>query len=322
MGQRAATQTLFGIVAAFLERRTWSQAELARRLATKPDTIRRRLGELIDAGFKLEREEDHPHVYWSVPKNWFPGALAFHEGEVGDLLRLLARAPRGPLREKVLGAAVARLRNLGKAARAPEANGVSSPVVAENEEEILRVVEDAMNDKVVLKMRYYSASRREESWRHASVHRFEYVPKPHFVATCHRANALRSFRLSNVLDAKLDAGHVFRAASPEDLARFDEQSLGGFHVDAVPVRCAFFVRDPEAAWVARNLPDDRIAREPAAGGARFSIDTTAPGQLARFVVGLGDAARAETPELAAEVVRLAEGALANAHDTATRTRSS
>ncbi|HEY8080100.1 MAG TPA: WYL domain-containing protein [Labilithrix sp.] len=312
MGQRAATQTLFGIVAAFLERRTWSQAELARRLDTKPDTIRRRLGELIDAGFKLEREEDHPHVYWSVPKNWFPGALAFHEGEVADLLRLLARAPRGPLREKVLGAAVARLRNLGKTAKAPDTNGVRSPGVAENEEEILRVVEDAMNEKVVLRMRYYSASRREESWRHASVHRFEYVPKPHFVATCHRSHALRRFRLSNVLDAKLDAAQTFREVDADALARFDAESLGAFHADAAPVRCAFFVRDPEAAWVGRNLPDERIAQEPASGGARFSIETTATTQLARFVVGLGEAAKPETPELAAEVARLAAGALANA----------
>ena len=87
VGQRSATETLFGIVAAFIESRTWSQADLARRLETKPETIRRYLGELRAGGFKVEREEDHPHVYWSVPSNWIPGALAFKAAEAQDLLR-------------------------------------------------------------------------------------------------------------------------------------------------------------------------------------------------------------------------------------------
>ena len=72
------------------------------------------------------------------------------------------------------------------------------------------------------------------------------------------------------------------------------------------------VRDPESAWVARNLPDDRIAHEAVSGGMRFQIETSALTMLARFVVGLGDAARPETTELADAVANLARGALANA----------
>jgi predicted DNA-binding transcriptional regulator YafY len=93
VGQRTPTETLFGIVAAFVEQRTWTQADLARKLETQTATIRRRLGELQAGGFKLERSEEPPHVYWSVPKNWFPGALPLQAEEVTDLLRLLARGP-------------------------------------------------------------------------------------------------------------------------------------------------------------------------------------------------------------------------------------
>jgi hypothetical protein len=50
------------------------------------------------------------------------------------------------------------------------------------------------------------------------------------------------------------------------------------------------------------------------GGMRFTTATAGVLRLARFVVGLGVAARTETPELAALVQKLARGAL-NVSDT-------
>jgi predicted DNA-binding transcriptional regulator YafY len=311
VGQRTATETLFGIVAAFIEKRTWSQADLARRLETRPDTIRKRLGELAAAGFKLERDEDHPHVYWSVPKNWFPGALAFHADEVDDLLRLLAQSPRSKRRERVLAALLARLANLGNdAAKRFDASAVQALKIDPEEERTLDLVHDAATQRIALKMRYFTASRRDESWRHASVHQVDVGSRPQFIATCHRTGDLKRFRVSNVSDAKLDRNEPFRAADAGELARFIAESLGGFREAGAPVECVFFVRNPEAAWVARNLPDDRIAHESAPGGARFRVETPAVVHLARYVTGLGDAARAETPELRAAVAALARGALA------------
>jgi hypothetical protein len=49
--------------------------------------------------------------------------------------------------------------------------------------------------------------------------------------------------------------------------------------------------------------------EPLGDGVRLSVTTAGVTVLARFVVGLGDAARAETPELLAEVTRIAQASL-------------
>src|SRR5690606_37856893 len=148
---------------AFIDRRTWSQADLARRLETTPATIRRYLGELQAGGFKLERDEDHPHVYWSVPKNWMPGALAFNAEEAADVLRLLARAPRGALRDRVLTLALERLANLGPKSRGFDPRAVRPAEVTPDEEKWLDLLEDAAAKQVALKMRYLSTSSRRDT---------------------------------------------------------------------------------------------------------------------------------------------------------------
>jgi predicted DNA-binding transcriptional regulator YafY len=312
VGQRTATETLFGIIAAFIDKRTWTQADLARKLDTRPETIRKRLGELVAGGFKLEREEDHPHVYWSVPKNWFPGALVFKSEEVADLVRLMGRAPRGQLRNRLLDLVVTRVASSEHGRMSIDPDAVRPPEVDADEERWLSLVEDAAAKKVSLKMRYFAASRRAESWRHVSVHRVVVGAHTHFIATCHRSSTLRRFRLSGISDARLDTGEPFQSTTAKQLATFEGESLGGFHEPGPAVACAFFVRDEEAAWVARNLPEGRITQEQRPGGVRFCIETTAVTLLARFVVGLGAAARPETPLLAEEVAAIARAALSNA----------
>lgn len=312
MGQKSATALLFGIIAAFLDDRTWKQAALARRLGTTPSTISKKMGELMAGGFRVERSEDHPHVYWSVPRNWFPGALPFKAEEVPDLIRLLHRTPPSALRKRVLDIVTSRLANVGEPPEGMDDSGVKPPPVGEAEERVVGVLEDALRVKVPVKMRYFTASRRDVGERHASVHRLDLGPRAQFVATCHKAGELRRFRVANVLDIRLDRAEKHRSVEPEALARFDEDTVSGYRQDGPAVRCAFVVRDREAAWVKRNLPDGRFEEEYAAEGTRFVIDTAAVHMVARFVVSLGEAARCETPELAAAVEALARGALANA----------
>jgi predicted DNA-binding transcriptional regulator YafY len=309
MGQRSPTETLFGIIAAFVEKRTWTQAELARRLETKPETIRKHLTELQAGGFDLEREEDHPHVYWSVPKDWFPGALIFKPDELPDLLRVLARAPKSKVRQRLLATVAERLKSLGRASPRVDVDGVQPPSVTEDEERWLAVIEDAISSRAAVKLRYFTTSTRNESWRHVSPHRVDLGARPTLVATCHRAKALKRFRVSNVLEARIDQAETFRETTRDALDRFDAESLGGFRQQGPVVACAFFVRDPEAAWVARNLPDPHIRQESAPGGARFVVETPGVEMLARYVTGLGAAARAETKELAQAVEKIARGAL-------------
>ncbi len=317
MGQRTPTETLFGIVAAFVEKRTWKQVELARRLTTKPETIRKHLMEMRAGGFKLEREEEHPHVFWSVPKNWFPGALLFKADEVPDLLRLLGRSPKSKGRDRLLEVVAERLQGV-TGSQAKEPGGVHPPVVTEDEERWLAVMEDAVNAKAAVKLRYFTTSTRNESWRHVSPHRIDLGARPTLIATCHKAKALKRFRVSNVLDVRMDKAEAFRDVTQAALDELDQGSLGGFRQAGPKVACAFFVRDPEAAWVARNLPDEQIKHASADGGTRFTVVTPGVELLARYVAGLGAAARAETGELAAAVEKIARGALENARPSAIR----
>ena len=303
-------------MAAFVEQRTWTQADLARRLTTRTETVRKQLGELQQAGFKLEREEDHPHVYWSVPKNWFPGVLAFKQDEVADLLRLLGRAPSGKLRDRIQALVVERLGHFGSAASRFDADAVRTQGVDAEDERTLAQLEDAVAQKTVAKIRYFTASRRDEGHRSVSVHRIDLGPTAQFVATCHRSGGLKRFRVSNVSSVMLEPNEEFRSTTAEELQRFDDESLAGFRGTGPALRVEFVVREPEATWVSRTLPDPRIVAAPEpGGGTRFSVTTTAGDQIARFVVGLGEAARAETPELKARVLALARGAMQHLDET-------
>lgn len=313
VGQRSSTETLFSIVAAFIERRTWSQADLARRLSTRPETVRRHLTELQAAGLSIERQEEHPHVYWSVPRQWFPGALVFKADEAAELLRLIARAPRSALKSRVIKMVASRLSSLGdKHLTIVDSEVIQPAEISPDEEKWLGVLEDAAQQKVAVNMRYYSASRGHVRRRHASVHRVDVGPRPQFIATCHEAGELRRFRVDNVLDARLDRAEPFRATTAAALTRFDRESFGGFRDVGPVVDCAFFVRDPEASWVAKNLPDPNISHSVVSGGARFRVQTAGVVVLARFVAGLGEVAKPETPELAQEVAAIARAALKNA----------
>ncbi len=96
MGQRSNTETVVAILQAFLQTRTWKQADLARTIGISVAALRKHLNELSASGFPLEREDDHPHVWWSVPKGWFPGAVLFDSESVPELLRQLSRLPGAP----------------------------------------------------------------------------------------------------------------------------------------------------------------------------------------------------------------------------------
>jgi WYL domain len=115
-----------------------------------------------------------------------------------------------------------------------------------------------------------------------------------------------------VFNARADASEPFRPVTAEQLAAFDQASFGGFHGDGPVVRCSFFVRAAEAVWGSRNLPEGNITQEDVDGGVRFIVETTAVTVVARFVAGLGGAARPETPQLAELVAAIAREALANA----------
>jgi predicted DNA-binding transcriptional regulator YafY len=303
MSRRAPTETVAGIIGAFLVNRTWKQAELARRLEMTVPALRKRLLEL-QGPLRLESEEDHPHVYWSVPKDFFPGGLLVKRDEVPELLRLLARLPKSAARNRMIEAIVERIPQA-----APAIVPIAAPEISAREEQHLSVIEDAGRKGVALRFGYYTASRGAEGQRHASVHRVFPGPPARFVATCHRAHKLKWFRVDNVTAAALDEHAPFHDAKDAAIDAFLAESLDGFHEGGPAQEVAFFVREPEARWVARNLMSG-MKPEDHDGGIRVTVNTSSIGRVARWVVSLGDAVTCETPTLAAAVATIARGALA------------
>src|SRR5580692_10292704 len=110
MGKRSATKSIVGIFGAFITKRTWSQAALARHLELSPEAVRKILQEIDESGkIPLTSEKDHPHVYWSVPKTWFPGGVYYKAEEVPALLRQLSHLRRSKARERLLEIALDQL---------------------------------------------------------------------------------------------------------------------------------------------------------------------------------------------------------------------
>jgi predicted DNA-binding transcriptional regulator YafY len=309
MGTKTAGESIAAIIQAFLKRRTWSQAELARVVDLGVPALRKRILDLQSAGMPLVDEKEHPHVYWSVPKNWFPGGVALEGKDLEVLLRLLARMPKSRERDRLINLTLESLP--GNAVAAPPSDAVMTRAASDPEEKFLDAVEDAARRRKPLRFRYYSASRGSDTWRHASVHRVVVGPPARFVAVCHRDEKLKWFRIDNVVDAAVDPSVGWKDARTTEVDDLVASSLDGFHdPTAKRERHTFFVREPEARWVRKNLLEGMKAEDDRSGGIRVSAMTTAVNRLARYVVGLGEAAHAETKALREEVLRLARGASA------------
>lgn len=300
MGARSQTETLAKILFAFVGKTTWSQSELAAHVGVQPRTVREHLNSLADAGVPLEREEEHPHVLWTVPNGWFPGGAVLTEEQLEALARLVAREPETAERERLLRALLKRL----DVALQPsdERLGVSHADLC--------VFEDAACLRASLSMRYFSASRGDNATRHVSVHRVRYAPRPSIVATCHRDRTLKWFRLDRASSPRLDADEPYLDAASDHVQEFIRTSFEGFRSsqrDAVTVR--FRARWPDARWFVRDLEADADVQHTTQDFVLVEVRTAAIEALARRLVGLGDLITAETEELRQAIVTLAKGAL-------------
>lgn len=305
MGRRSNTETVTAILLAFLEERTWKQKSLAEHCGVTVKTLKKHLTNLSAAAFPLHQDFDPPHVYWSVPKDWFPGAVAFRDELLSALVRVLRISPHSETRSRLLSHVASGATGLRLAA-APEA--VMTGVLSREQEANLWELEECMVRKVVAHMRYYSMSRGDLSWRQASIHRVVIGDAIRIVATCHRDGKLKWFRLDNVWWVRADGSESFRTRGPEEVASFVAESIDGFHGGDAALDCEFRVRFPEARWVKAQLAQPVSVVEGTDEYA-FTVRTAGLLALARFVVGLGAAARSDTPELRQLVEELALGAL-------------
>jgi predicted DNA-binding transcriptional regulator YafY len=304
VGSHSNTETIVAIFKALLDQRTWKQADLARHVGVSTATLHKRLCELQASSIPLESEREHPHVFWSVPKSWYPGGVLFTGEQVMQVFRQLSRLPKSKARDALIESLLKYV---------PSRKASQAVVPAETtprEEHHLPIIEDGAEHRVSLRFSYFTAHRGSEGTRHASVHRVLLGPPARFVATCHRTDELKWFRVDNVLDSKLDTAEAFRAVDSKVVDAYVRASLDGFNEGGRPSRHVFFVRDPSARWVARNLIEE-MQFEEVPGGIRVTVETSAIQRLARFVVGLGDAATPLTAPLELAVAALARGALAS-----------
>jgi predicted DNA-binding transcriptional regulator YafY len=311
MGQRSATRSVAAVMVAFTERKTWTQADLARAVGLSTEAVRKVLSDLVESGAPLVSEKDHPHVYWRMARDWYPGGVVFREEHVSDLLRELTHLPRSKVRDRLLATIMNQLPCRGKlVATVP----VVSRAVHESEEQWLPVIETGAARKVPVFIKYVTASRgARASDRYVSVHVVDIGPPARFIATCHSNKDLRWFRVDGIVRARIDDREKFLDCPAATVDAFRASSLDGYKGTGAPLSCSFFVREPDSAWVANNLMDGmRIEQLP--GGIQVTVETSALLRLARFVVSLGNAAQPETPALAHAVAALARGALEQAEE--------
>jgi predicted DNA-binding transcriptional regulator YafY len=309
MGQRSTSDTITSIFFAFLEQGTWKLIELAKKIGVTPRTLTKHLEELHARGMLEEKESEHPHVYWSVQKGWFPGGVIFSTDEIHELLRVVSQAPRCRARAQAINKIMKAMGQQAPLRIAPAA--VVPEEATEDEQRYRPIVEESIAQKVALQLKYNSVNRGSVEWRHLSVHAITVAPRARIVGFCHRARQLKWFRMSRVLEARLDQHEPYEAVPQDAVATYLRESIGGYHHGGAPIRCSFLVREPDSRWVADNLMPPMQAQT-ISGGIRVSCETAGLIQVARYVVSLGAAAKPETPELAQLVRELAEGALQGA----------
>lgn len=302
MGRKSGVATVGAILEAFEAKRSWRQPDLARRVGVSVPALRKHLAELVHV-LPLEERRTGQDVAWVLPRDWNASGLVLKQATVAGIVRLLTRSPRSKLRDELLAALVR------KSPRLPTPLAVAPPSLTETEERVLPLLEDAAARHVVVSMRYVSASRGGEQSRRVSVARILPGPPVRFVGHCHLSGELRRFRAEGVRSLDLVGDERFVAVPEAEVDAFVAQAVGGFAERGGPGECAFVVRAPEARWVRQNLLDGMQAADRAGGEVRVTADGRALRAVARYVVGLGEAARPETPELRAAVRALAEGAL-------------
>lgn len=304
MGRKSSTESIAGVLLAFLQSRTWKQAELARHLQLQTKSLRRILDDLSKGGLRLEQEHDPPHVYWSVPKTWFPGGVAFRGDELSELVRVLQLAPQSPGRDRLLGTIATTATGLRGTATA---NAILTRSLSPEEENVLAQLQKSAEERRAIGIKYFTLSRGDLANRVVSVHRL-LVDVGRFVATCHRDGRLKWFRIDGVQSVFDASAEPFRTTADILVTKLIDESVDGYHSGTPPTRCIFDVHQSDARWVKAQLPMPFEA-EDLGEFTRFTAVTSGVLALARLVVGLGGSARVETPELHTLVRQLAKGAL-------------
>lgn len=310
MAQRSPLQLALDLLRVLLVQRTVRQADLAREVGVRSETIRKHLTSLQNSGVPLERQEEGRDVWWSIPKSWVPGGVFITHEDALEATRLLSRTSRSRARDaliKRLGAAVL---------DPPHTDRLAFIKPREFEDRFTPLTYKSLTEHRALKVRYFTMSRGEVSDRHLSI--AAEVPPHRIVARCHRSDTLKWFRIDNIFDAELDPKEPYRHTSRDEVDAFIRASVDGFHANEQLTAHTFLVRSPESRWVEKNLPHARATVDHPSdhpGHLRVTVTSAAVAPIARYVLSLGGAARPESEPLRSLVHTLALDALSQTTST-------
>ena len=180
--------------------------------------------------------------------------------------------------------------------------GAVQPADADRPVGALEIVRRAVNERLRLRIDYYSAARDEVTTREIDPeHVFTAIGHWYVVAWCHRVDGERLFRTDRIRAAE-PTGERFE---PRGLVGAGRPLYSGSAQDLqVRLRLA-----PEARWVAEYYEVDEV-RE-VRGGLEVRLPTTDLAGVAKLLLRLGDRAEVlDPPELRETARRAAEAALA------------
>jgi proteasome accessory factor C len=204
--------------------------------------------------------------------------------------RALADVP-GLQEREALDRAIAKLE---AAAPAPAAIDVA----LEPENEVLTALRAALDAHRRVHLRYMVETRDEVTERDVDPMRLLLRDgRWYFEGWCHRAEAVRLFRLDRVVEAAL----LEVPAAPPPQAEPRDLEDGLFRPGPSDLRVVLRLT-PRARWVADHYPAEEI-EELADGELRMTLRTPDPGWLVRLLLQLGDAAGVIEPASVAERVQ-------------------
>lgn len=313
MGTRSAYETIARVVQAFTDARTWKQADLARRVDITSERAGKVMHELELAGMPLERDEEPPYVYWSVPPHWFPGGVVFAEEDWPVLVHALARISDEPRKKRLLGRLLKGRLGQGFDVGAVErlASAVEATPLSQQEQALVLLIESALMQVKPIRIKYFSSSSGAFDWRYITPVKVQTEPRARIAAVCHRSRTLKWFRVDNVERSELATTEPAAAIDPSAVELFVKTSVDGFN-DGSEETYSFIVRLPEGHWVKRNLLSGMRVDEQFYSEQVFRVVARGAGLVvARFVCGLGGIATAEGETLKAAVRQLATETLAS-----------
>jgi len=160
------------------------------------------------------------------------------------------------------------------------------------------VVQQALQARRALRIRYYTASRDEITERTVDPMRLLIVQAVGYLeAWCRRAEDVRLFRLDRIDDVRV----LDEPAAPPPSALPTDISDGVFS-PAPDQEIAELVLDPDARWVAEYYPVEEETELPD-GRLRVRMRYGDESWMTRLVLSLGGDARVENPAHLAEAVR-------------------